>query len=162
MHTNSPKAGLTFPSNQNPSLQSFKQIGEFNLETSKIDLSQLEVFLQNLQKENRKENQKEKEGGKGRGKRFGPKPEPAHGPTSHAPELVPPLSLSLLLLTAGPTHQLFSTLAKNFAGDRARAHFLPLQFSFTHCLNRCLPTPINPPSSPLHFPLLPLCKMPPS
>jgi hypothetical protein len=45
MHTNSPKAGLTFPSNQNPSLQSFKQIGEFNLQTSKVDLNQFEVFL---------------------------------------------------------------------------------------------------------------------
>jgi hypothetical protein len=58
MHTNSLKAGLTFPSNQNPSLQSFKQTGEFNLQTSKIDLNQFEVFLQNLQKENRKEKEK--------------------------------------------------------------------------------------------------------
>jgi hypothetical protein len=75
-------------------LQSFKQTGEFNLQTLKIDLNQFEVFLQNLQKENRKRKSKRKgKRGKGRGKRFGPKPEPAHGPTSRAPETVPPLSL---------------------------------------------------------------------
>jgi hypothetical protein len=89
----SPKARLTFPSSQNPSLQSFKQTGEFNLQPSKVDLNQFEVFLQSLQKENRK-NQKEKgKEEKGRGKRFGPKPEAAHGPTPRAPEAVPSFPL---------------------------------------------------------------------
>jgi hypothetical protein len=135
MHTNSPKAGLTFPSNQNPSLQSFKQTGEFNLQTLKIDLNQFEVFLQNLQKENRKENQKEKEKGeKAAGNDLA---RSQNWPTAQLPALPKRyrLSLSLLSLTAGPTRQSSSTSAKIFAGDRARAHFLPLQFSFTPCLN---------------------------
>jgi hypothetical protein len=70
-------------------LQSFKQ-GEFNLQTSKVDLNQFEVFLQSLQKKKIEEIKKKKEKEeKGRGKRFGPKLEPAHGPLTLFSESVP-------------------------------------------------------------------------
>jgi hypothetical protein len=79
----SPKAGLTFPSRQNPSLQSFKQIGEFNLQSSKVDLNQFEVFLQSLQKENRRKSKRK--GKRGKGPREMIRREAGTGPRPNSP-----------------------------------------------------------------------------
>jgi hypothetical protein len=97
---NSPKAGLAFPSSQNPSLQSFKQTGEFNLQSSTVDLNQFEVFLQSLQKENRRKSKRK--GKRGKRPRETIWPEARTGPWPNSPRSRSGTLLLSLTLTNGP------------------------------------------------------------
>jgi hypothetical protein len=128
------------------------QITEIILQNSKIDLNQFWGLFAKFTKEKQKRKSKRKEKGGKRPQEM-IRPEARTGPRpSNAPPRNSTLSPLSLSLTMGPTHQSSSTSAKIFTGDRDARISSPIQFSVTPCLNRCLPTPINPPPSPLHFP----------